>query len=297
MSHISILTGGSDIYEPFVSKVKDKVGLSEVRLISASTTKQELSNLSCDEPFFSDKFVVEVVTERIDKKELKELLYNLRKWKNSMFIFIHNNRDSHDICMEIFSSNDIKELNCYKPPFSIFELYVSCYTRKKYTVKALDLMYKNMGGQWSSLGTYVNILEDYPASIITDGIISETVPKAVRLNINSFLVSLMTLSNLQYNIKVLFNYKYANKYIMNSLEDKILDVIKYKKDYVKGILSESTMHEYAKENKVSLGTLSEYYDKILTKYDIEYLYYYKALIKKFSKHNDGFLMLILEVLK
>lgn len=297
MSHISILTGGSDIYEPFVSKVKDKVGLSEVRLISASTTKQELSNLSCDEPFFSDKFVVEVITEKLDKKELKELLYNLRKWDNSMFIFIHNNRDNHDICMEIFGTGNIKELNCYKPPYQIFEMYVNCYTRKKYTIQALDLMYKQMAGQWNTIGTYVNMLEDYPASIITDSIISETIPKAVRLNLNSFLISLLTLSNLEHNIKVLFNYKYANKYIMNGLEDKICDVIKYKKDYVKGILSESSMHEYSKENKVSLNTLSDYYDKILTKYDIEYLYYYKALIKKFSKHNDGFLMLILEVLK
>lgn len=297
MQDLVILMNATDIHEIVVRSLKDKVGDYSVRYINKSTEDTVVEKLAVDRPFFSDYFVVEVVVEKFDERKLQKLLKKLVTYEHCKFIILTSNIKDYELCQSVFTIRDAEHMSCYLPPESVFEAYVKLNCRKTYTLKAKDMLYKRLRGQFNLISDYLRVFEDSDSDIIDERFVARVVPKAVKFRAEQLLISFITGEDLKRNLKTMYNYKYASKYVLTRL-DEVMDLtLTLKLDYINGKLRRTNLAEYASENNIRLHTLETLFNKLILHIDSERLYYHKMLIRKYSKNSDGLLMLFMEAMK
>ena len=293
MQHISILTAGSDIHEPLINHMKDQISVGESYCITRENYGDVVEKLSMSSPFFSDYLLVEIICDGFDLDNFKKLTKKLSALNECKFIFKHNKRELFEFTEKAFENLFI--INNYKPQQKLLTLYLKTYCDKYVTADAEDELYKRMNGQWSLLSTVLLEISEIPHKTITKKDIENLITSSINLNVNKLVNSLITGNGLKNQVKVLFNYKYANRYVYKKIAERASFLIELKKDYIKGVLRFNNLHEYASEHKISSFTLETVMDEILTKYSLEYLYKFKFIVKKYEKDPDGVLQILLEM--
>lgn len=295
MQHISILTANTDIHEPLINVFKSKVSVGESYCITRDNADEVMEKLSICSPFFSPYFLVEVVCSDFDLDSFRKLLIRLRKLNDCKFIFKHTRRDTFDFTEK--NLDNVYVMNNYIPEQKLLSLYLKTYSTKYITAEAEDLLYKKMKGQWNLLSTVMLEIEEITHHNISKNDIDKLISPSINLNINRFVTGLITGNGLERQVKILFNYKYANKYVYRKMCEVADTLIDLKKDYIKGLLRYNNIHEYSKEKEISHYLVNNYLEEILTKYSLEYLYYFKFVLRKYKKDSDSVLQILLEMVK
>ena len=293
MQHICILTGGSDIHTPITDLLKSKVPYSEILVVRSDNSEDILDKVKSESPFFGEYYYVDVICETFDNRSLTRFLRDISKIDNSRFIFYTDTRKKFDVITGAVDNLFI--MNNYNPDEKIVKVYLNSYLNKHITADAERKLYRLMRGQWNLLPYYVTQLEQLDKKIIRISDIEAMIPKVDRLYFNDLLVSIITLDKLDRNVKKLFSYKYANRYVMRRLKEEIDLLIKLKLSYVKGEFNLDNLHEYCDENKVSAYKVEDYFHRVLRVYSTEYIYYIKFLIDRYKDKNDGILQIIMTV--
>lgn len=279
--------------DTLVEMLSNKMQRSSVFNLTTNNI-ETLDSISTEKPFFNKGILILVYTENMTIEQLRKINRAFFSNDDCLLIFFNTSHKSFDYLKDKLDSVKTKEISFYKPPSWLVEAYLDRNSSKKYTEDGFrELMYR-MRGQWKYLDFYVTELSERQDAVITGKVVSVTIPKYKRLDLDKIFVHLIQSRLDRKDFDTLYSYKYAYKFIMSELYDRIINSCKYKLDYIKGDLAYKNIEEYAKENKIQTYILRYYLDEVLTTTPLSYLYKWRTIIRKYKGLNDGFMQMVLD---
>lgn len=255
-----------NIEEIFFSSAKDKNLNKELQ----SKFWYNVKRVSTLTPFFGDTVLVFLDTTKMDVKILEKVLKILEENQYLKLILKNTSKELFDYLN--LCGREMKNLNFYKPPNWLLALHLKMYLAKDidgYAFKAFSLRMKR---QWKYLDDYIHILNTDDCDIVRLKDIERLVPKAEPIDFHCILSTLLLGENYKKTMIHLSNYRFARKFLTTELRNKIEMLIKIKKDMNTAVFNSESLEEYAKNNNISNWELEKYYESILKRVSLEWLY-------------------------
>lgn len=289
-NNLIIFNNGTSLLDTLLLKFKSKFHPTSIfELFSGSLV--ELENLKSVKPFFNDHCLLILYTELLDKDSLTKAIKLLKSLEDFICIIVCNTYAQNELTINLIKQ-DCKTLSLHKPPRWLVEEHIKRVSQKQFKPLAVKELILSLKGQWKLLDDYMREIEATPATLINVSDINKVVPKHIQLYFDSILLSLMTFKITKKDLKSIYAYKYANKFILDECSKCLDAIIKLKLDYLQGYLSFNTLEIYCSDNKLNFYKTKRYLKDFITTMSLEYMYRWKYILKNYRTKQDGFLLLV-----